>query len=623
MKKYYFSKRIGFVMAFLVLIFIMQGCSSSGSSSSSSSSSGQALIGVTDAAGDFIRYAINVTALDLYKADGTVVHALPLATTVDFAQLTSVTEFLTANTVEVGAYTKAVMTLDYSSADIEVDDGSGNAVQVPIANIFDGDGNQITTPIAATVNLDANNLVVTAGVPTHLALDFDLNATNAVTFSGGTPSLYVSPVLDASLSPDTNKVQRFRGPLQSVNVSGNSFVMILRPFANALSTDTSFGTMPVLVNSSTVYNISGTISTGATGLSDLNTLFGSHPTWGVIAYGTFDSSFNFTATEVLAGTCVPGATMDVASGMVLSVSSSTLTLKGVTISRTSGTISFGNTITVSTGAATTVSRQYSSSTSLTVADIMPGQRVEVFGSMNTAGTSIDATAGFIRMDLTTIIGKTNSASTIPETGLFNVPITLERIGGMDSSLFTLTPASPTNYLVQGSTSLLGGTTIASGLPVKFMGFPLAYTASDPDFDAYTYINLTNTRAFLNVGWGLAGRTESDVFTITPTSSSTSLTLNISTTGSFHRVNREGEVTEFSMSSTPTINLGSGTDLFSIVQGSTATVYLSFSTFIDALNTRCTQGANIKHIYGWGTYSDSSTTFTARYLQISLTTPPTT
>jgi hypothetical protein len=623
-EKFCFWKRISFLMVFLTIVFIMQSCSSSSSNSSSSSSpspsSAQTLIGLTDAKGDFIRYSVNVTALDLYQADGTVVHTLPLTTTVDFTQLTGVTEFLTANTVGVGTYTKVVMTLDYSSADIEVDDGSGNAVQISTSNIFDGDGNQITSPIAVTVNLDTNNLIVAAGGPAHLALDFDLGATNAVTFSGSTPSLYVSPILDASLTPDTNKVQRFRGPLQSVNVSGNSFVMILCPFANALSTNTQFGTMTVLVNSSTVYNISGTISTGAAGLSSLNTLYGSDPTWGVIAHGTFDANFNFTATEVLAGTSVPGGNLDVVSGVVLNVSGSTLTIRGATLYRTSGTISFGDTVTASTGSNTTVSEQYPGSTSLTVANIMPGQRVEVFGTLSTAGTipiTIDATTGFIRMDLTAILGTTNSDSTTVGQD-FNVPMTLERMGDRDISLFNLTPASPTNYLVEGSTALLAGATIAADTPVKFKGFPLIYTASNPDFDASTYIDLTNARAFLNLGWG-AGSPESDVFTPIPTSSSTSLILDLSDTGYFHRVNREGDITELSKSSTPTINLSTGTNTFRIVQGSTITVYSSFSTFITALNNLCTQGANIQHIYGWGTYSDSTTTFTAQYLEIHLTT----
>jgi hypothetical protein len=609
------------LLPLLFLVFATVSCSGGNQQAGGGiGGTGYALVGLTDAAGDFTRYSVNVTALDLYKADGTVVHTLPLATTVDFAQLTSMTEFLTANTVGVGTYTKVVMTLDYSSADIEVDDGSGNAVKVSTSNIFDGDGNQITSPIAVTVNLDTNNLIVAVGGPAHLALDFDLGATNAVTFSGSTPSLYVSPILDASLTPNTNKVQRFRGPLQSVNVSGNSFVMILRPFANALSSDTSFGTMPVLVNSNTIYNISGTISTGATDLSNLNTLFGLHPTWGVIVHGTFDTSFNFTATEVLAGTTVPGGTMDVVSGVVLNVSGSTLTIRGATLYRTSGTISFGDTVTVSTSSNTAVSKQYSSSTSLTVANIMPGQRVEVFGTLSTAGTTpitIDATTGFIRMDLTTIIGTTNSDSTTPTT-LFNVPMTLEKIGGRDISLFILMPASPTNYLVEGSTNLLDGATIAAGTPVKFKGFPLVYTASNPDFDASTYIDLTNARAFLNLGWG-TGSPESGVFTSIPTSSSTSLILDLSATGYFHRVNREGDITELSKSSTPTINLGTGTDRFRIVQGSTVTVYSSFSTFITALNNLCTQGANIKHLYGWGTYSDSTTTFTAQYIEIHLTT----
>jgi hypothetical protein len=609
------------LLYFLMLMFLMViGC---GGSSSSSSSSSPTLIGLTDAQGDFLRYSVNVTALDLYKADGTVVHTLPLTTTVDFAQLTSMTEFLTANTVGVGTYTKVVMTLDYSSADIEVDDGSGNAVQVPTSNILDWNSNPITSPIAVTVNLDTSNLKITAGGTAHLVLDFDLGATNTVTFSGSTPSLYVTPILDASLTPDTNKDQRFRGLLQSVDMSGNSFVMILRPFDNDLSNNTQFGTKTVLVNSSTVYNINGTIYTGNTGLSSLNTLFGQQSTLGVIAYGTFDANLNFTATEVLTGTSVPGETKDVVRGTVLSVSGSapnlTFTLKGATPHRGLGHISFRNKVTVSTGANTAVSKQYSNSTSLTVADIMPGQIIEVYGTLAFDEGNIDATSGFIRMDLTTISGTTNSNSTTVGQD-FNVPMTLQRIGDRDIHRFaSATPAIPSPYLVQGPTILLHGATIAENIPVIFKGFPLIYSASSPDFDAFTYIDLTNARAFLNVGWGFAGKSESVVFTPIPTSSSTSLTLDISTTGHFHNIYRGGVITELSKSSTlDIVTDGNAADRFRIEQGDIDTVYSSFSSFIIDLNTLCGQGANIQRLNGWGTYSDSTTTFTARHLEINLT-----
>ena len=608
-------------LCFLMLMFLMvNGCG--GGASSSSSSSSQTIIGLTDAQGDFLRYSVNVTALDLYKTDGTVVHTLPLTTTVDFAQLTSVTEFLTANTVGVGTYTKVVMTLDYSSADIEVDDGFGNAVQVPIANIYDDSSNQITSPIAVTVNLDTNNLIITGGTA-HLVLDFDLGLTNTVIFSESTPSLYVSPILNASLTPDTNKDQRFRGLLQSVDVSGgNSFVMIMRPFDHDLSNNTQFGTMTVLVNSSTVYNISGTISTGNTGLSNLNTLFGQQPTLGVIAYGTFDANFNFTAVEVVVGTSVPGDTKDVVKGTVLSVSGSTpnltFTLKDATPHRAWGHCSFRHKVTVSTGESTTVSKQYSNSTSLTVADIMPGQIIEVSGTLTFDEGNIDATSGSIRMDLTTISGTTNSDSTIVGQD-FNVPMTLQKIGNRDIfRFFSATPSIPSPYLVQGPTILLHGATIAENAPVIFKGFPLIYSASNPDFDAFTYIDLTNTRAFLNVGWGFAGVSESVAIS---TSSSTSLTLDLSATSHFHRVIRGGVITDLSKSSM--LNIvpdGNAADRFRIVQGDTETVYSSFSSFITALNTLCGQGANIQRLNGWGTYSDSTTTFTARYLEINLTNP---
>ena len=52
-------------------------------------------VNLTDSPGDFLSYTVNVTALTLTRSDGTVVNLLPNATTVDFAQYSDLSEFLT------------------------------------------------------------------------------------------------------------------------------------------------------------------------------------------------------------------------------------------------------------------------------------------------------------------------------------------------------------------------------------------------------------------------------------------------------------------------------------------------------------------------------------------------
>jgi len=111
-------------------------------------------IGLTDAPGDFLSYTVDVASLTLTKADGTVVETLPQRTRVDLVQLADLTEFVTGATIPSGTYVGATLNLDYASADLEVDDGTGVAVPVPLANIRDAQGNPVT---AMTVNVKLDN----------------------------------------------------------------------------------------------------------------------------------------------------------------------------------------------------------------------------------------------------------------------------------------------------------------------------------------------------------------------------------------------------------------------------------------------------------------------------------
>lgn len=58
-----------------------------------------AMMTITDAAGDFLAYQVNLVSLQLEKSDGTLVETLPATTTVDFSQLVSLTEVLSARQI--------------------------------------------------------------------------------------------------------------------------------------------------------------------------------------------------------------------------------------------------------------------------------------------------------------------------------------------------------------------------------------------------------------------------------------------------------------------------------------------------------------------------------------------
>jgi hypothetical protein len=632
------KKLIPSVLSF-ILIFILSGCGGGGDNSTTggeNNSQGQVLVGLTDGPGDFARYAVGVTAIKLHKLNGTVVNTVPTGTTtVDFTQLTNMTEFLTAGTVETGAYDQVVMTFDYSNADIEVYDENGTVVQIPVSNITDDDGNRITSTIDLAIKLDSN-LVVKVGGPVLMALDFNLNSANTVTL-GDPPSLMVSPVLSADITPDTSKIQRFRGALKSVDVSGNSFDIILRPFAHALSNNASFGTVTVKVDVNTVYNINGSNYSSADGLTALS----NEPAYtAVVAHGAFDSSFNFTATEVLAGSSVPGGTLDAAVGTVLSRSGDTLTIKGATVTRSTGTVSFNAIVNVTLSENTRVSKQLSRDI-MGVDDISVGQRIGVMGIYNAEGAVMDATSGYVRMHITSILGKLNypAAGDDYTSNPGWLSLSIERINGVkvvrENDIITpfnfagtgIDPdhdADINDYSVKPAAGLDTSSLTANNMPLRIKGFVSAFGSAPEDFDALTIANLSDATAFLNVGWGGLGRAASLVFAAVPDKTS-GLTLNgtaMGMSGQLHRVNREGNITDFVDDFTdrnPVIQMaGMDTDKFIIERGETLTLYSTYAEFINALNTATTAGARVRHLYGWGKFNDSNITFTAHRLMIVLT-----
>ncbi len=104
---------------------------------SCSANCGAAVVSLTDAPGDFLSYIVKVVSLQLTRSDGTVVQTIPVATTVDFAQLVNLSEIVSSSQIPAGNYTSASMTLDYASATIVVDNGT-TGVTIAAGSIMDG-----------------------------------------------------------------------------------------------------------------------------------------------------------------------------------------------------------------------------------------------------------------------------------------------------------------------------------------------------------------------------------------------------------------------------------------------------------------------------------------------------
>ena len=380
----------GFVRIFKSVLFaalVALGVASCGKSTNGET--GTVSIGLTDAAGDFLSYAVDVTSLTLTKADGTVVQTLPQRTRIDFARLVDLTEFVTGVTIPAGKYVSTTLQLDYltNPADIEVDDGSGNSVKVAAGNIKDSQGNQVRT-LSMTVQLDnARPLPIAPFIPALLDLDFNLAASNSVDMSvPAAPVVTVSPLLVADVNPDAPKPHRIRGPLDSIDIPAGTFTLVLRPF-NLLQGD--HGRLTFSTDSNTSFEIDQVSYVGNAGLLALaaKTRFAA-----TVATGTFDlSSRRFIATEVLSGSSVAFGTDDALTGNVISRTNNSFVVRGLELVRNSGTLTFGDTVTVTVGINTKVLKEGVGLAA--TGDISVGQRITVLGALDTLGTNMDATGG--------------------------------------------------------------------------------------------------------------------------------------------------------------------------------------------------------------------------------------
>jgi len=580
---------------------------------------GVVAIGLTDTPGDFLTYTVDVTSLTLTKADNTtVVQTLPQRTRVDFARSVDLTEFVTAVTIPAGTYVSATLNLDYTNADIQVDDGTGTPVAVPLANIHDSQNNNPATTLSMIVKLDnARQLVIAPLRPSLLDLDFNLAASNFVDMSGINPVVTVNPLLVADVNPDAPKPHRIRGPLDTVDMQAGSFTLILRPF-NLLQGD--HGRVAFLTGNSTTFEIDQTSFQGSAGLAALAAKSQLPQITATVAVGTLDlTTRRFTATEVLAGSSVPFGTNDALTGNVISRSSSTtFVVKGAELVRSNGTLIFRDTVTVTVASGTTKVIKQGTLGTFATGDISVGQRVTVLGTLTntTVGsTTMDASSGLVRLLVTQLNGHANG---VPASNLI---MTLDRIDGRPVGLFNFagtgtapgTDADPNFYQVAAGTLSLAG--IGNGTPLKVRGFvrPFGQATATDDFNAITLIDVTNAPATLVVGWPAL---EAAPFN-NPTTSG--MTVNLTNAGLLHDIFRGGVDTQLSLSDAPIVNAANpARGLFVIGDNGTVQVYTRLSTYQAALQVKLAVGRKARSfVASGGTYFDATKTLTSSLMATAL------
>lgn len=558
-----FSLRLAAV-ASLSCALLVNACGGGGAPMSMNPApTGTAMVTLTDMPGDFLSYMVNIVSLKLTRSDGTTVETVPVKTTVDFAQLVNLSEVVSAQQVPAGEYTGVALTLDYSGATIVIDNGAGG-ITVPAANIMNGATNSaLVSPnnqMTVTLQLPSDSpLVVTSGTVAHLALDFNLSASNTVAPSTITSStmasavmVTVNPVLVASLTPDVTKMIRVRGPLVSVTNTSTQTSYTVRVFPFFTDADDNMGQVVVYTTTTTAFTINGTSYTGNAGLTALAALpMGTTGTMGTmtLALGTFDTTAKtFTAAQVFAGTSVPGAGLDSVEGTVVARSGNVLTVSrpffepreggGVSggevdsLAGSMGSSMGGNTMgsmgSMGTmGSTTSEFGRFARQVAVTVAsttmvtedgqsgtfgpqDISVGQHLQAFGKFGTDASgnpTLDASSGSVRLMVTRAWGQfTSAASSV-------VTMNLQALDGLPPSAFnfagtgttTANDATASAYTVSVPAAL-PLPTLSAGFPIAFDGFVTPFGSAPPDFAAVTLVNFATANAHLHLGWMEPGPT---------------------------------------------------------------------------------------------------------------------
>jgi hypothetical protein len=594
---------------------------------------GTAVVTLTSTASqdNFLAYRVGLVSVQLESSGGkSPLKILPASTTVDFAALTGVSEVLGAAAVAKGSYKSALVTLDYSAAQIVYDDGSLNGVALtPV-----GANGQALGQVQVTVTLDpSDSFSVSSKGSSRLALDFSLAASNAVNLSAKTVT--VTPLVAASALPIDGKPVRIRGTLAGVAAGGvasasSSFAMAVRPFNGTVA---GLGSLSVIPGTTTAYEINGFESTGSTGQGELASLSAGTP---AVAFGTMttaqqstvvgtagtasatsSSLVTFTASQVLAGSSVQASGLDSVTGIVSARSGNTLAVEDGTLLAAAGTETFlGGTTFVIVSPATLVTVLGQAAGVLNAPQqISVGSSIEAFGvaTIQSAGNAtLDASAGHVRLDPTT------AAGLVTAQGTGALTLNLAFLGGRAIAPFDFVGAGtvPGQYAV--TTSGLDLTNSTVGAPVMVTGLPSIFGAAPASFTASTLLDPTTIDAELIVDWG-AG-------TASPFATYDSTAIDVDThntgIGARHQIQVGAQTIDIvGLSSDPLIvpNSTSSNTVYSIghSQSSTIESFDTFDAFVTQLQTELNGTALVTGMTAVGQYTASTFSLAATSVTLSL------
>jgi hypothetical protein len=571
-----------------ILLLVLAGCESD-------RDTGKVQIAMTDAAGDFYTYAVDVTSVALKRADGATVETLPTTTRVDFAEYVELAELFTVRTVPVGTYTGMRLTLDYSEAQIAIENTAGAPVEVTAVG---AGGAPLTT---LTVDVDfgpRDHLRILPGVPAHVTLDFDLAASHQVDDAANPATVTVLPVLFADAQLNDDRPYRLRGLVERVSVPDNLFGLDLRPFDRRSG---DFGNVRVEVTPATQYEIDGQHYVGTAGLQALAALDLPAP---AAVLGHMDRPRRqFIAARVFAGTAERDDDDDVVRGHVVARTGSTLTVLGLLADNDQHRAVFSRTITVDLADTTVVFKEGAGVA--TIADVSVGQKVGVLGTHD-AGTGDTAhlNARYLRML------QTNLAATVVQVSPMVLDLqAFDRVPvGRFNFAGTGTPgndANPDQYEVDTGALTLAG--VEAGDPVRVRGFVAPFGAAPPDFDAVAVLNASQMPAALGINWQLPGSAAAF-----PALEAAQIVVDLDNPdlGLLHHVRRGGVFTDLVPLSGDLTVVPAALGRYAIAAPGSIMVYGNFADFSAALAERMGAGSRAWVLGAGGRFDDATVTFTA-------------
>ncbi|TXH02582.1 MAG: DUF4382 domain-containing protein [Nevskiaceae bacterium] len=624
----------------LAVFTMMSGCGGGGGSGGSASSgpSGFALISLADAPGDFLAYRVTVTSVQL-SGNGAPVETLSAPERVNFVNLISTAELFENARVPAGTYTGVHMTVDFSNAEIFVQNASGAPVK---ATVEDASGSPLSGPLGVDVSFPAASpLVVSQGATANLALDFNLAASNAVSFPpGGGAVVKVSPVLGADPKLLDGRPRHLRGKVDAVDSTAQTLTFSVIPFDddNGDATTPAAKNVVASVDGNTRYEINGHPYTGASGLSALAAL--TLPVLAELTGAIEAGTGKLVATAIIAGSGEGHPSDDGVQGHVLSRSATTLNLIGDVHEHGAPGSTFGQAITVDISQVQAVLKgddgKADQAGPLTTAAIGVGQRVQVFGAITRNGDGTTITAKLVRLLPTVIKGTANQAYSSGAS----LPITLKSFDGLAAKLFTFTgtgssangDSNASAYQVDLS-AVSPAPSIATGNPVTLGGFAAPWGSAPPDFIAVAAVNdhhpgEGDPQNRLHLVWSPPG--SAAPFT---SASATQLLIKhndplLEQGGGVSQGDQTTPVSSMTTDLSLTPGSGHG-QRFVLVSGydnssassRTETEYAAFADFESALAAQLGGGAKLRLIDAEGVYTPDGNGFAASELMAAVQSPP--